>query len=64
MGAIDSIDRVIDRGVHDGEATRRVNGRGLRPRRTDNHEKCFVPLDNEVRHVSRCACCFLAALCG
>ena len=51
VGAPAAIDRdrgVVDRGVDDGEAAGRVDGRRLRPRRTQDAEQDPVPRDHGI----------------
>ena len=55
MGPVYRIHSVIDRGVHDREAARGVNGSRLRARRADDRQQSFVPLNYRI---DRCGCGF------
>ena len=57
VSAVDGVDSVIYRSVHDGKAARGMDGSRLRAGGADNHQKCLIPLYYLARRLRRLGHC-------
>src|SRR6266704_2167560 len=64
MGPGDGVNRVINRGMHEGKAAGGVVGGWLRTRRANNRQKYSVPLQNRVEGRDGGAICRVMLVIG
>ena len=57
VSAVDGVDSVIYRSVHDGKAAGGVNGWGLCTRGANNNQECLIPLHYLAHRLRRLGHC-------